>query len=56
MRWSSLLFVLASAALALAKMPVAQYRPLPTLYEQNELEEGWVQKRYEFIPSVLKKQ
>lgn len=36
-------------------MPVAKYRDLPTLREQDALEKNWVQERYDFIPSVLKK-
>ncbi|KAK4689404.1 hypothetical protein P7C73_g695, partial [Tremellales sp. Uapishka_1] len=38
-----------------AAEPPSQYRPLPSLKVQDELERGWVQKRYEYIPTVLKK-
>ncbi len=47
--------LLSLAMVALAKMPVAKYRALPALREQDRLEKGWVQKRYDFIPTVLKK-
>ena len=56
MRWSLPILVFFTTALALAKMPVAKYRDLPTLREQDALEKNWVQERYDFIPSVLKKQ
>lgn len=46
----------AAAALANASMPIARYRDLPTLKEQNALEKKWVQKRYEVIPEIMKKQ
>lgn len=56
MRWSLPLLLLSAVATVLAKMPVAKYRQLPTLREQDRLEKVWVKKRHEFIPSVLKKQ
>lgn len=34
----------------------AQYRPLPSLREQDVLERGWVKKRWDFVPGVLAKQ
>ncbi len=56
MRVQFLVFVSALITGVLARtQPVAQYRSLPTLREQNELEKGWVQKRYDFIPTLLKK-
>lgn len=39
-----------------AGMPIAQYRDLPSLKEQDALEKKWVQKRYERIPEIMKKQ
>jgi len=55
MRWAILYILLAPVVVTLAKMPVAEYRDLPTLREQDALEKGWVQKRYDFIPTVLEK-
>jgi hypothetical protein len=55
MRWAILYILLATVVVTLAKMPVAEYRDLPTLREQDALEKGWVQKRYDFIPTVLEK-
>lgn len=49
-------FLLGSTAEYVAKMPVATFRPLPSLRQQNAMEEKWVEKRYELIPKLLKKQ
>lgn len=51
-----LTLLVALPAITLALLPKAEYRDLPTLRKQDELEKKWVQKRYDFIPSVLKKQ
>ncbi|ORY35910.1 hypothetical protein BCR39DRAFT_513004 [Naematelia encephala] len=55
MRFSLLILALTSLLGVLAKQPTAHYRDLPTLRKQDELEKAWVQKRYELIPSILKK-
>lgn len=34
----------------------AKYRPLPSLREQDTLEREWVQKRWDAVPGILKKQ
>lgn len=47
---------MAAITLVSATMPVAQYRDLPSLKEQDRLEKKWVQKRYERIPEIMKKQ
>lgn len=39
-----------------SKQPIAKHRPLPSLREQDRLEQGWVKKRYEHIPKILEKQ
>jgi hypothetical protein len=38
-----------------AKMPVASYKALPSLREQNAMEVKWVEKRYEHIQGLLEK-
>ncbi|KAK8849845.1 hypothetical protein IAR55_005181 [Kwoniella newhampshirensis] len=55
MRGYITLLLLALVSVVLAAEPPSQYRPLPPLKVQDELEKGWVQKRYEFVPKVLKK-
>ena len=55
-RLTSLLFVLAGLLVALAKQPVGKYQPLPSLKEQDALEQKWVQARYDRIPGILKEQ
>nr|XP_031857323.1 uncharacterized protein CI109_007271 [Kwoniella shandongensis]KAA5524395.1 hypothetical protein CI109_007271 [Kwoniella shandongensis] len=49
------LLTLLSVVCVLASEPPEQYRPLPPLRVQDELEKVWVKKRYEFVPTVLKK-
>ena len=58
MRVSLLLGVLIACVTlqAVAKQPFAEYRPLPSLKEQDALERKWLEKRYERIPEILKGQ
>jgi hypothetical protein len=51
-----LLPLLLLPSVILASQPVPLYKDLPTLRTQDELEQRWVQKRYDLIPSVLEKQ
>jgi hypothetical protein len=53
---AALLCLISVLGAVLAKMPVAKYRPLPSLREQDALERKWVGKRYELIPKILEKQ
>ena len=48
--------LLLSAVLGVAKMPLAKYHDLPSFREQDALEKGWVQKRYDLVPGILEKQ
>ncbi|ORX41264.1 hypothetical protein BD324DRAFT_613868 [Kockovaella imperatae] len=50
--WLTICALIASCA---AKQPVAQYRPLPPLREQDALENKWVQMRYDRIPEILER-
>jgi hypothetical protein len=51
-----LLSLLSLLVLVTANMPVAKYRPLPSLREQDAMEKKWVQKRYQLIPKILRAQ
>jgi hypothetical protein len=50
-----LLLLTGLASFTSAKQPIAQYRPLPSLREQNALELKWVEKRYAHIQTLLEK-
>ncbi|RSH82191.1 hypothetical protein EHS25_006124 [Saitozyma podzolica] len=49
-----LLSLLSLLMLVAASMPVAKYRPLPSLREQDAMEKKWVEKRHRLIPKILR--
>jgi hypothetical protein len=51
-----ILLLLAFSWVVTATQPVARYRELPTLRQQNELELGWIQGRYDRIHELLDEQ
>jgi hypothetical protein len=51
-----LLSLLSLLKLVAASMPVAKYRPLPSLREQDAMEKKWVEKRHRLIPKILRAQ